>query len=1051
MAFTPVNDGDLAVAVQVQQILDALSGVVGAGQALSFTTLDSATSPALTLQNIGTGGLGLHIYSSSGADLFDVRNSYTDIDNGVLRVDHVNNRVGINNTSPSSTLHVNGTFTVSGVASFGALGATAFTGRVGVPVGTGALPGLYFDTVSDEAGVNSTDGSNLQLTTGGAARLTVTDGATAVANALTLTSPSLGYIDLPLISAPSAPAAGTRLYTRTGGGLYARTAAGAERQVIDTSVLSAQGDLVYASAAGVSARLPISTTGSILWNPGTDVPAWLVRGSAYQSLQINSAGTSPIWAYPNVSYYNALNHGIATANPGAQNTAALEALVVTVCTAGGGTIFFPRGDYAFNANTDINHNIGAGAPKMLWLEGEPGTQFLLQGATGPWFVFGGNANSPLIESGMRHVTFQHAAEPTSGATWVTGNIGVGSFTFDRCKIWRGSYGARIGLQIGTGSLQGGAILKDTKLELTTVGTGSAPVGIVIANSVAGGALLTMYGGGIDGNAGVSHGVRIQNTAAIDTLILRNVSIKDHSIAFYVSGVCTANVDNVFCDELILDVCTDYAILAQPGTGASLTNWQWNGTWMSADTTAVQIDETNGGNIVNWRFNGGETHDCSTSFITIGAGCSDVQVHGMTLGGSLGSGDYGIDVLAASNVAITDNNISAGAAAGAIRLSAAATTLLVADNILVGANIVDLGTASPVRIIRSNTPGSVVTQVEPYEPPTKKNRLINGDMRLAQRAMPTLDDSYCLDRWNLLLESAGAATVSQETSDVPTDGSNRALRLILDGADGKVGIVQFLEFRDCADLRGKTVSLQAKLKASNARVGNVKMAVIEWTGVTPDTLTSDVVNGANWGVEGTNPTLATNWAYLGAPANLSPTTSWATYRVQNLTVGATANNLGVFVWVDDKSTDAADTLRITDVQLEEGSICTQFGRRHVAAELALCGRYYRKSMGMDVSPATASQATPHIVWAASVASGAYYIDVPLDPPMRVAPTAVAFPYTTPANTGRSSNGSGVDYGASSANIPVTYPGQFSIQNSSGGALTITANSLVHVGWTADAEL
>ena len=224
--------------------------------------------------------------------------------------------------------------------------------------------------------------------------------------------------------------------------------------------------------------------------------------------------------------------------------------------------------------------------------------------------------------------------------------------------------------------------------------------------------------------------------------------------------------------------------------------------------------------------------------------------------------------------------------------------------------------------------------------TRKNRVINGDMRVRQRTtLGTTDDTYTLDRWNLLLEASSAAAASQETSDVPTDGSKYALKLTVgSGEDNKFGVVTFLEFRDVADLRGKTVSLQVKLKAT-AAITDVRMAVLEWTS-TADSVTSDVVG--TWGSAGTNPTLASNWAYLGTPANLSPTTSWATYRVEGLTVGASANNLAVFIWCEDETTTVTtDSLLITDVQLEEGPTCSGFDRRPFNLEWLLCRRYFRQ--------------------------------------------------------------------------------------------------------------
>lgn len=273
----------------------------------------------------------------------------------------------------------------------------------------------------------------------------------------------------------------------------------------------------------------------------------------------------------------------------------------------------------------------------------------------------------------------------------------------------------------------------------------------------------------------------------------------------------------------------------------------------------------------------------------------------------------------------------------------------------------------------------------WGPLARKNRLINGAMRIKQRVtMPTTDDNYCLDRWNLLLEAANAAVVTQETSDVPTDGSNRALKLTVgSGEDNKFGVVAFLEFLDCADLRGKTVSLQFKMK-STAGITNVRAAVIEWTS-TADSITSDVVG--TWGADGTNPTLATNWAYCSGytPVSLAATTSWATYKIEGVTVGASMNNLGVFIWCDDETTTVTtDILRITDVQLEEGSICTQFERRPRSEELLDCQAWLHVAVNEGLGLAYNAQIL--------TTDFAYITPVP----MRVAPTVSGATFV--ANTG-----------------------------------------------------
>jgi hypothetical protein len=261
----------------------------------------------------------------------------------------------------------------------------------------------------------------------------------------------------------------------------------------------------------------------------------------------------------------------------------------------------------------------------------------------------------------------------------------------------------------------------------------------------------------------------------------------------------------------------------------------------------------------------------------------------------------------------------------------------------------------------------------YDPITRKNRILNGAFRISQRStMPTADDSYCLDQWNLLLEAANAATVAQETSDTPVGGSRKGIRLTVgSGNNNKFGIVNFIEADECFDLRGKTVSLQFKMK-STAGIADVRAAVIEWTS-TVDTITSDVVG--TWNAAGTNPTLATNWAYCSGytPVSLAPTTSWVQYKIEGISVGTSMNNLAVLIWSDDKTTtQTTDILRITDVQLEEGALCTNFERRQPQAELMECCRFVR-ILG------------PNGTGVVNTATRILISEV-FDPPMRVNPTA-----------------------------------------------------------------
>lgn len=51
--------------------------------------------------------------------------------------------------------------------------------------------------------------------------------------------------------------------------------------------------------------------------------------------------------------YNATEHGLKTENTGLQNSTALQELIDTICNNGGGTIYIPKGEYAFAQTGDV--------------------------------------------------------------------------------------------------------------------------------------------------------------------------------------------------------------------------------------------------------------------------------------------------------------------------------------------------------------------------------------------------------------------------------------------------------------------------------------------------------------------------------------------------------------------------------------------------------------------------------------------------------------------------------------------------------------------------
>jgi hypothetical protein len=236
----------------------------------------------------------------------------------------------------------------------------------------------------------------------------------------------------------------------------------------------------------------------------------------------------------------------------------------------------------------------------------------------------------------------------------------------------------------------------------------------------------------------------------------------------------------------------------------------------------------------------------------------------------------------------------------------------------------------------------------------RNRLMNGQFSVAQRGTAftsasspaNSDDTYLLDRWNLLSDGNDIVDVSQETSTVPT-GRQSAIKLDVETANKKFGIVQFIEQKNCVGLLGgkATLSFKARKGASNATLETMRAAIITWSS-TADTVTSDVVSA--WEASGTNPTLAANWTYENTPADLTLTDSYQTFRIEDIDVDtASGANVAVLLYYNDADGTVGDLLYVTDVQLEPGRVATEFEYRPHGTELELCKRYYTKNAGAKV--------------------------------------------------------------------------------------------------------
>lgn len=226
----------------------------------------------------------------------------------------------------------------------------------------------------------------------------------------------------------------------------------------------------------------------------------------------------------------------------------------------------------------------------------------------------------------------------------------------------------------------------------------------------------------------------------------------------------------------------------------------------------------------------------------------------------------------------------------------------------------------------------------------RNRIINGTFAVAQRTMPTTDNSYALDRWRLLLEAANAATIAQDTADVPTGAKYACKITVGSGNNNKFGIWQPILGKNVYDLRGRTVSARIPLKATSG-ISDVRVGIAVFTG-TEDAVSGDPVS--SWGSAGTNPMLATNWSFANTPANLGVTASWGDFTLENVSIPSNATNIALMIWCDDKSTtQTTDILRVGGyVSLIAGQKVAPVTQRSYEQELADCLAYYEQLGGVN---------------------------------------------------------------------------------------------------------
>jgi len=265
-------------------------------------------------------------------------------------------------------------------------------------------------------------------------------------------------------------------------------------------------------------------------------------------------------------------------------------------------------------------------------------------------------------------------------------------------------------------------------------------------------------------------------------------------------------------------------------------------------------------------------------------------------------------------------------------------------------------ASAAAITVNNTDGTCTANITNNL--SNRNLIINGAMQVAQRGTSVTNISteayHTLDRFNLFTEnSAGRLTMSQ-VADVH-DGFAKALKLECTTADTSIasnetlGIQQKIEGQNLQSIQkgssdAKQLNLSFYVKGNanatytcelrdidNNRINTQTFNVTSsWTKVS---LTFAADTTGTFDDDNANSLQITWWLHAGSDytSGTFATNTWAT-RVNANRVNSSSTS-----FFDSTSR----TFFMTGVQLEVGSVATDFEHRSFGQELALCQRYFER--------------------------------------------------------------------------------------------------------------
>jgi hypothetical protein len=294
------------------------------------------------------------------------------------------------------------------------------------------------------------------------------------------------------------------------------------------------------------------------------------------------------------------------------------------------------------------------------------------------------------------------------------------------------------------------------------------------------------------------------------------------------------------------------------------------------------------------------------------------------------------------------------------------------------------------------------------PEGRKNLVINGAMQVAQRSTSVTGIGasagyFTVDRFNINVNGTSGRLTMTQTADGPS-GFASCIKLDCTTADTDMDANKFIileqrfEGQDLqrfmkgtSDAKEYAVSFYVKGNASatyvaelfdvdNTRqVSKTFSVTTSWTRVEL-TFPADTTGAFN----------DDNAQSLNLHLWLVSGTTYTSGTLSQTWTSNSGNNANRAVGGDNFFSSTDNTFFITGMQLEVGSVATEFEHRSFGEELALCQRYYQKSHRQEVAPGTATNDGFNIQFSFGAAgSGIVGMPVILPVVMRTNPTATIY--------------------------------------------------------------